>query len=184
MCVRKSASVFRGHLRTVFWRTLTLGQRSCFHLIAECWQRGLCDGGGISSASKRLRCLYLLHSGGNNAEPISFCIACNFGIHESVFLLLLLFFVLFCFCCPTQQMSIPQQSGLNPVHLCSYEAKEFLFGLILLMIFSSSLNSPLQTPPPPPPLLPSSFPSSHTILPLPLYLFSYSFKLFSFSFLC
>lgn len=93
------------------------------------------------------------------------------------------FFVLFCFCCPTQQMSIPQQSGLNPVHLCSYEAKEFLFGLILLMIFSSSLNSPLQTPPPPP-LLPSSFPSSHTILPLPLYLFSYSFKLFSFSFLC
>lgn len=65
------------------------------------------------------------------------------GYMRVCFFFFFFFFVLFCFCCPTQQMSIPQQSGLNPVHLCSYEAKEFLFGLILLMIFSSSLNRPL-----------------------------------------
>lgn len=36
----------------------------------------------------------------------------------------------------TKQVSVPQKSGLNPVHLCSYEPKEFLLNLILLMIFS------------------------------------------------
>lgn len=37
---------------------------------------------------------------------------------------------------PKEQVSVPWKSGLNPVHLCPYEAKEFLPSLILLMVFS------------------------------------------------
>lgn len=33
-----------------------------------------------------------------------------------------------------------QKSGLNPVHLCPHEAKEFLLGLILPAVFSPLLN--------------------------------------------
>lgn len=69
------------------------------------WWRHL----GIISASKGLRCLYLLHSGGNNAEPISFCIACPFGIHESVFLLLLLF----CFVSAVPHNRCPSHSKVD-----------------------------------------------------------------------
>lgn len=35
---------------------------------------------------------------------------------------------------------VPQKSGLNPVHLCPHEAKEFLLGLILPAVFSPLLN--------------------------------------------
>lgn len=81
----------------------------------------------------QLRCLYLLHSGGNKAEPISICISTPLEyLSMCCFLFLLI---------PTEQVSVPQKSGLNPVHLCSYEAKEFLLGLILLMVFSLSLNN-------------------------------------------
>ncbi len=72
-------------------------------------------------------------------------------------------YVLFCVSAhtrPTEQVSVPQKSGLNPVHLCSYEAKEFLLGLILLTVFSPLLNKPLLFSHFPFfPNTPSSFPS-------------------------
>lgn len=113
----------------------------------------------ISSASNRLRCLYSLHSGGNKAEPIRICITYPAGISE------------YASCCvsshtrPTEQVSIPQKSGLNPVHLCPYEAKEFLLGLILLMVFSPSLNNSSFSPP-----FPSSSTNPPPFISLPLIL--------------
>ncbi len=103
----------------------------------------------ISSASERLRCLYLLHCGDTKAEPIRFCITYPAGISE---------YVLLCVpahSCPKEQVSVPQKSGLNPVHLCSYEAQEFLLGLILLTVFTALLNNssfslPFSSSPTPP----------------------------------
>lgn len=132
---------------------------------------------GISSASNGLRCLYLLHSGSikNKAEPIRICIPFPVGISECV---------LFCVSArPTEQVSLPQKSGLNPVHLCSYEAKEFLFSLILLTVFNPLLNNssfsllfPFFTN------TPSSFyfsPTHPVLYPVSVFLFFLQLSLFS-----
>lgn len=42
---------------------------------------------------------------------------------------------------PTELLSVPPKSGLNPVHLCPHNAKEFLLGLILLVDFSPLLKN-------------------------------------------
>lgn len=69
---------------------------------------------------------------------------------------------------PTELLSVPPKSGLNPVHLCPHNAKEFLLGLILLVDFSPLLKNSSSfflfgfSSKPPPPL--TLFLSSHLSL--------------------
>lgn len=128
--------------------TLELPQSWTIQLFPFCWWmqiKGIIwwRHWEISSASNGLRCLYLLHSGGNKAEPIRFCIT-----HPCWNMCVCVSFSVSARMRPTEQVSVPQKSGLNPVHLCSYEAKEFLLGLILLMIFSPLLKNSSFSPPP------------------------------------
>jgi len=125
---------------------------------------------GVSSATCEFRCLYVLHCGGSKAEPIAPL------EYLSTWRLVFL---------PTEQVSVPKESGLNPVHLCSNEAKEFLLGLILLTTFSPSLNnssffflsSHPSNLPSFPPFFRHLFPlHPHPLLLLFLSLFSYYFS--------
>lgn len=78
----------------------------------------------------------------------------------------------FCSCMSYSTSAYPKESGLNPVHLCAYEAKEFPLSLILLMIFSILLYS--QTPHPHLPTHAHTHTYTHNLLLLSLR-FSFSF---------
>lgn len=126
---------FLDHLATLHWSWI-LGQHSCFHYVGECWSRGLCDGDTGTSVQPLIGLdVCICYTLANKAEPIRICITYPVGIFECVL------------CCvssharPTEQVSVPQKSGVNPVHLCPYEAKEFLPGLILLVVFIPFLNN-------------------------------------------
>lgn len=88
---------------------------------------------------------------------------------------------------PTEQVSVPQKSGVNPVHLCPYEAKEFLPGLILLVVFSPFLNNSSISLAFPSYFPPSSFhfsPSHPGLALLPVFLFWSSNSCFHFFSFC
>lgn len=101
---------------------------SVFFIQCECKLRLLCDMGTETSV-----CIFALvkiklnlwevlsHTALECLQNASFCVSSHSH--------------------PTELLSVPPKCGLNPVHLCPYNAKEFLLGLILLVVFSPLLNN-------------------------------------------
>lgn len=109
-----SMLLLEGQSGTLYWSSLSLGQHSRFHFVAWCW---LCDGDSEESdkrpAGLDVCIYYTLEEIMQNRSDFVSCTHWNECVCVCVF-----FFFICAQTRPKEQVSIPQESGLNPVHLC------------------------------------------------------------------